>query len=72
MAPNSERSQRVCISLSAEEIAAVNDFRFERRMPNRASAMRALLRRGLETSEKTERASGGGNWRSRRVLRLDT
>jgi hypothetical protein len=33
--------------LSAEEMAAVDDFRFKNRMPNRAAAVRELMRRGL-------------------------
>jgi hypothetical protein len=33
--------------LDAGELAAVDDFRFKRRMPSRASAVRELLKRGL-------------------------
>lgn len=33
--------------LSAEELKALEDFRFENRMPSRAAAVRELLRRGL-------------------------
>jgi hypothetical protein len=33
--------------LSAEEIKALDDWRFRRRMPSRASAIRELLKRGL-------------------------
>jgi len=61
-----ERSQRVPVNLSAEEVAAVDNFRFDRRMPNRASALRALLLRGLEVSEKAETgdvSDGGGRGR---------
>ena len=66
MPSNHERSQRVPVSLSAEEVAAVDNFRFDRRMPNRASALRALLLRGLEVSEKAETgdvSDGGGRGR---------
>lgn len=42
-----ERGQRLQIMLNAEELAAVENWRFERRMPSRASAVRELLRRGL-------------------------
>ena len=66
MPSNHERSQRVAISLSAEEVAAVDNFRFDRRMPNRTSALRALLLRGLEVSEKTETGDAfDGGWRGR-------
>jgi hypothetical protein len=30
-----------------DEIAAIDEFRFQTRMPNRATAIRELLRRGL-------------------------
>jgi hypothetical protein len=33
--------------LSVEELKALDDWRFARRMPSRASAVRELLRRGL-------------------------
>jgi hypothetical protein len=41
------RPERLQIMLSAEELAAVDDWRFARRMPSRAAAVRDLLRRGL-------------------------
>ena len=42
-----ERAERLQIMLSAEELQAVEDWRFEKRMPSRAAAVRELLRRGL-------------------------
>jgi hypothetical protein len=33
--------------LTEEELAAVDDWRFKRRMPSRAAAVRELLKRGL-------------------------
>jgi hypothetical protein len=42
-----ERGERLQIMLSAEELEAVENWRFERRMPSRAAAVRELLRRGL-------------------------
>lgn len=41
------RGERLQIMLTAEELAAVDDWRFSRRMPSRASAIRELLKRGL-------------------------
>ena len=41
------REQRLQIMLTEEELAAIDDWRFERRMPTRAAAVRELLRRGL-------------------------
>jgi len=41
------RAERLQIMLDAEELAALNDFRFAKRMPSRAAAVRELLKRGL-------------------------
>jgi hypothetical protein len=42
-----QRAERLQIMLDPEELAAVDDFRFKKRMPSRASAVRELLKRGL-------------------------
>ena len=44
---NRTRDERLQIMLSPEELELVDDFRFRKRMPSRASAVRELLRRGL-------------------------
>jgi hypothetical protein len=41
------RPERLQIMLSAEELAALDDWRFAKRMPSRAAAIRDLLRLGL-------------------------
>lgn len=41
------RAERLQIMLTDDELAAIDDWRFERRMPSRASAIRELLKRGL-------------------------
>jgi hypothetical protein len=41
------RGERLQIMLGQEELAALDDWRFARRMPSRASAVRELLKRGL-------------------------
>ena len=43
------REQRLQIMLTEEELKAIDDWRFERRMPTRAAAVRELLRRGLSS-----------------------
>ncbi len=54
------REQRLQIMLSPEELSAVDDFRFEHRMPSRAAAVRELLRYGLASVRaKTENAGIG-------------
>ena len=42
------RAERLQIMLTEEELRALDDWRFSRRMPSRAAAVRELLRRGLE------------------------
>jgi hypothetical protein len=42
-----ERAERLQIMLNAEELEALENWRFEKRMPSRAAAVRELLRRGL-------------------------
>jgi hypothetical protein len=41
------RGQRLQIMLTGDELDAVDNWRFGRRMPSRAAAIRELLRRGL-------------------------
>ena len=41
------RIERLQIMLTEEELAAVDDWRFSRRMPSRAASVRELLKRGL-------------------------
>jgi hypothetical protein len=45
--PNRLRAERLQIMLSPEEVTLLDDFRFKRRMPSRAAAVRELLKRGL-------------------------
>ena len=41
------REQRLQIMLTDDEFKAIDDWRFQKRMPSRASAVRELLKRGL-------------------------
>jgi hypothetical protein len=43
------REERLQIMLSPEELKAIDNFRFNHRMPTRAAAVRELLRHGLDT-----------------------
>jgi hypothetical protein len=45
--PDLTREQRLQIMLNEDELKAIDDWRFQLRMPTRASAVRELLRRGL-------------------------
>jgi hypothetical protein len=44
------REVRLQIMLSPHELKAVDNFRFEHRMPSRAAAVRELLRHGLASA----------------------
>jgi hypothetical protein len=41
------RVERLQIMLTEDELAALDDWRFLRRMPSRAAAIREILKRGL-------------------------
>lgn len=43
------RGERLQIMLTEDELQALDDWRFTKRMPSRASAIRELLKRGLAT-----------------------
>jgi hypothetical protein len=54
------RTQPLQVILAADELAAVEEFRYQARMPSRSAAVRELLRQGLA------RASRAGGARSTR------
>jgi len=60
-----ERPDRLQVMLSPEEFAALDNWRFDKRMPSRAAAVRELLRRGLAaegflTAEQNSHSSDFG------------
>jgi hypothetical protein len=58
MASTRQRDERLQVMLAPEELRAVDDFRFKKRMPTRAAAVRELLKRGL-TAEGFSMAAPG-------------
>ena len=56
---DSQRGERLQIMLTGEELEALDSWRFAKRMPSRASAVRELLKRGLvaEGFEMVEKGS---------------
>lgn len=52
------RGERLQIMLSQSELRALDTWRFAKRMPSRASAIRELLRRGLAAEGFFEAAEG--------------
>lgn len=62
-----ERGERLQIMLTAEELSALDDWRFDRRMPSRAAAVRELLKRGL-ASDGFDTADAGSRSRDFGVI----
>jgi hypothetical protein len=58
MANGDSRGERLQIMLSGQELTVLDDFRFKKRMPSRAAAIRELLKRGL-SAEGFESAAFG-------------
>jgi hypothetical protein len=54
----SDRDIRLQIMLQPDELNAIEEWRFSKRMPSRAAAIRELLRRGL-ASEGFQMAAAG-------------
>jgi hypothetical protein len=50
------REERLQIMLDADELRAVDTFRFEHRMPSRAAAVRELFRLGLSVARTGARS----------------
>ena len=50
------RTERVQVILAADELAAIEEFRFQARMPSRSAAVRELLRRGTARASRAGRA----------------
>lgn len=70
------RGERLQIMLTPEELRTLDDWRFQRRMPSRAAAVRELLKRGLAAEGFSSAGEGvksedfgvtNGNARSRRT-----
>ena len=56
------RGERLQIMLTGEELQALDNWRFAKRMPSRAAAVRELLKRGL-TAEGFDAADSGSRSR---------
>lgn len=46
-----KRTEKLQLMLDQEELKAIDDWRFENRLPSRAAAIRELIRRGLNSDE---------------------
>ena len=63
---NMSRAERLQIIVTAEELTALDDWRFANRMPPRAAAIRELMKRGMAVRLEGDGASRAGR-RSRDV-----
>jgi hypothetical protein len=52
------RGERLQIMLTGEELEALDSWRFNKRMPSRAAAIRELLKRGLAAEGFDQARSG--------------
>jgi hypothetical protein len=52
------RGERLQIMLTPQELEALDNWRFKKRMPSRAAAVRELLKRGLVAEGFTEVEGG--------------
>ena len=52
------RGERLQIMLTGEELQALDNWRFTKRMPSRAAAVRELLKRGLAAEGFASAADG--------------
>jgi hypothetical protein len=52
------RGERLQLMLTPDELRVLDDFRFKKRMPSRAAAVRELLKRGLAAEGFDEAAFG--------------
>jgi hypothetical protein len=65
---NFDKPERLQIILTAEELTALDDWRFANRMPTRAAAIRELMKRGMAVHLDGDGASRVG--RHSRDVRL--
>lgn len=49
-----KRTEKLQLMLGLDELKAIDDWRFENRLPSRAAAIRELIRRGLLVSDDFE------------------
>ncbi|MEQ9121632.1 MAG: ribbon-helix-helix protein, CopG family [Alphaproteobacteria bacterium] len=57
MAPHrvaQKRTEKIQVMLDDSELEAIDNWRFEKRLPSRAAAIRELIRRGLVADQEFE------------------
>lgn len=56
---NPKRTEKLQIMIDDDELQAIDDWRFENRLPSRAAAIRELIRRGLHAQEFSDPQQDG-------------
>lgn len=55
---DAKRTQKLQLMVDLDELQAIEDWRYDNRMPSRSAAVRALLLRGLEpATDPTKQAA---------------
>jgi metal-responsive CopG/Arc/MetJ family transcriptional regulator len=57
-----KRTEKLQLMLGPDELKAIDDWRFDNRLPSRAAAIRELIRRGLQSdnfADPPEEAASG-------------
>ncbi len=54
-----KRTEKLQIMLNDVELQAIDDWRFEHRLPTRAAAIRELIRRGLQEARQGSPTTDG-------------
>lgn len=47
-------TERLQVKITADEVRAIEDWRYENRVPSRSEAVRRLIQIGLETSKRED------------------
>lgn len=55
---HSKRTEKIQIMLGEDELAIIDDWRFDNRIPSRAAAIRELIRRGLRAPASDDADDG--------------
>lgn len=65
---NLKRTEKLQLMLDEKELQAIDDWRFDNRLPTRAAAIRELLRRGLLAAQQFEDPDSDASTRDFRVV----
>ena len=64
-----KRTEKIQLMLDDDELMAIDDWRFENRLPSRAAAIRELIRRGLVKQDEFATPPSDANSKQFRVTK---